>query len=82
QSFYNELKDQGLGYLSVDQGDSADSVSKFVSEFKYTFPVALNGEAKSDIVSAYGVPAFPTNLIIAADRTIVARFVGYDEEGL
>jgi peroxiredoxin len=82
QSMYTGLKGQGFGYLSVNQGDAAAKVTKFIAENKYTFPVALNGEKDADVVTHYGVPAFPTNFIIAPDRTIVARFVGYDKDGL
>jgi len=82
QSMFPGLKKQGFAYLSVNQGDSADAVNKFIAENKYTFPVALNGSKDADVVTTYGVPAFPTNLVIAPDRTIIARFVGFDEEGL
>ena len=82
QSMFPGLEDQGFGYLSVNNGDKADRVSKFVKEFGYTFPIALNGSSESDVVAKYGVAAFPTNLVIAPDRTITARFVGFDEDGL
>lgn len=82
QAMFPGLKDQGFAYLSVNQGDAATAVTKFIKESKYTFPVALNGTGDADVVTKYGVPAFPTNFIIAPDRTVVARFVGFDEDGL
>jgi len=82
QAMYPGLHDQGFVYLSVNQGDSSESVNKFIAESQYTFPVGLNGKKDSDIVDRFGVTAFPTNYIIGPDRTVVARFVGFDEEGL
>jgi peroxiredoxin len=82
QAMFPGLKGQGFAYLSVNQGDSATAVNKFIADNRYTFPVALNGSDDGDVVKRYGVPAYPTNFVIAPDRTIVARFVGFDEEGL
>jgi len=82
QSMFSGLKDQGFAYLSVNQGDAAEKVSKFIKDNGYTFPIALNGSGATDIVNTYGVAAFPTNLVIAPDGTITARFVGFDEAGL
>lgn len=82
QAMYPGLRDQNFAYLSVNNFDQPEEVTKFVKEFGYTFPIAMNGKDDADIVKTLGIPAYPTNLIIAPDRTVVARFVGYDEEGL
>jgi len=82
QAMYPGLKDQGFAYLSVNNFDLGPKVAKFIGDSGYTFPVVLNGTGASDVAGKYGVAAYPTNLIIAPDGTITARFVGFDEDGL
>lgn len=38
--------------------------------------------SKNAVAEKYGVQAYPTNYIIKADRTIAARFTGFDETSM
>ncbi|MBN2053391.1 TlpA family protein disulfide reductase [bacterium] len=50
---YGELKDKGLVFFSISSDKAADSaqVSKFVKQFRYTFPVLL--DVDSAVVEKY-----------------------------
>lgn len=41
--------------------------------------VKINGDQRRDLVERYAVKAYPTGLMIAADGTEAARFVGYQK---
>ena len=41
--------------------------------------VKVDGDQRRDLVERYAVTAYPTGLMIAADGTEAARFVGYQK---
>jgi thioredoxin-like negative regulator of GroEL len=77
---YKGLKAQGMEYISVNQGDSAEVINKYVKEGKFNFPIVMDKKG-ADIAKMYGVMAYPTNYIIK-DGKVVARFVGFDEKAM
>ena len=66
----------------MNYNDSADVIKKYFKENGFTFTEVMNGEKKDDIVSNYGVQAFPTNYVISPEGKVIARFIGFDEAGI
>ena len=66
----------------MNYNDSADVIKKYFKEEGFTFTEVMNGEKKDDIVSNYGVQAFPTNYVISPEGKVIARFIGFDEAGI
>jgi thiol-disulfide isomerase/thioredoxin len=74
-----QYHDKGFDILSVNLGDDSKTVSKIWSEGKFSMHAVLNGDKVS---AAYHVEAIPTNYVIGPDGKIMARFVGFDEQGI
>ena len=72
------LRGKGLRVITVNEGDPADLITKFLKEKSYSFQVGMNGKG-ADVVKQYGVKAFPTNYLISPEGKIVARFTGFKE---
>jgi len=66
----------------VNYNDSADVIKKYFRENGFTFTAIMNGNGNNDVVNVYGVQAFPTNYVISPEGKVVARFVGFDEDGI
>ena len=77
---YAGLKAQGLEIISVNQGDSAEIINKFVKQGKFQFPIVMDKHG-SKIAEIYGVQAYPTNFLIK-DGKVVSMSVGFDEKAL
>jgi thiol-disulfide isomerase/thioredoxin len=67
QALHAEYGD-ALVVLGVNQGESAETISRFGSEFSLTYPLLL--DAGSVVNRTYGVVGLPTTLFINADGTI------------
>jgi hypothetical protein len=69
--------------ISINEGDPAATIKKFAKDSKFAFPIVMNKKGGPDVVSLYKVDAFPTNYLVnAKNGKILARFVGFDEEGM
>ena len=74
------LRSQGGEVLSVDTGDTAAAIGDVWKQGKYQMPALMD---KDDSVStAYKVTGVPTNYLVGSDGKIVARFEGFDMDGL
>jgi thiol-disulfide isomerase/thioredoxin len=71
---YRHFKDRGREILAVDCRENAALVSRFMDEYKLSFPAAL--DASGRIAAIYGITAFPTTYIIDREGKIVTRVVG------
>ena len=81
QKLYAELGEKGLGVVAVNRGDPEPLVERFARDAKATFPVVMGGgEGSYAVGRAYGVGAYPTNLLLAPDGKVLFRAVGYSEE--
>jgi thiol-disulfide isomerase/thioredoxin len=76
QVLYDQLKARGLTIVAVDVMEDRDTVSAFLRQNKYTFPVLLDVDGKVGGSSLYGVSAIPTNYVLDRKGRIVARAVG------
>ena len=74
-----QYRGKGFDILSVNLGDQPASVAKIWKTGKFTMHAVLNGDKVSQ---AYHIEAIPTNYVIGPDGKIVARFVGFDEQGI
>ena len=63
-----EMSDRGLVLLTVNSGESADKVRRFMIEHGLSFTVLL--DTKNSIVRAYNVRAIPTTFFIDKDGII------------
>jgi thiol-disulfide isomerase/thioredoxin len=54
--------------IGMDVQETPEQVDRFVRGLGLTFPVAIDGSG--DIVSRYGVTAFPTTIVVGADGRI------------
>jgi thioredoxin-like negative regulator of GroEL len=77
---YKGLKAQGMEYISVNQGDSAEVINKYAKETNFEFPIVMDKKG-GDIAKMYGVMAYPTNYLIK-DGKVFAKFVGFDEKAM
>jgi hypothetical protein len=74
-----ELKSKGFDMITVNGGDDARTIGKFWKEQGFTMPAAMHGDK---VATLYHVSAIPTNYVIGSDGKILARFLGFDEEGI
>ncbi len=81
-ALYEKLKDQGLNVIAINGFEPKETILKYVKEGKFAFPMAMNGKDANDVAKAYGVQAYPTNYVLDPTGKIVARFTGYNEEGI
>jgi outer membrane lipoprotein-sorting protein/peroxiredoxin len=81
QQLFSELKDKGLDLIAVNNGDSKDTINKYVAENKFTFKIGMPPQGYG-IFNDYGVQAYPTNYVVDSKGKVVFRCVGFDEEGI
>lgn len=80
QSLYDKVKDEGVIFLCVSKEDGA-TVSEFVREKGYTFPIYTRSP---ELPLVFDVEGIPTTFIIGPDGKIALRHVGaakWDDEG-
>jgi thiol-disulfide isomerase/thioredoxin len=70
---------KGFDIFSVNLGDDAATVSKIWNEGKFSMHAVLHGDKVSQ---AYHIEAIPTNYVVGPDGKILARFVGFDDQGI
>jgi thiol-disulfide isomerase/thioredoxin len=61
-------------YISMDAGDTNAEVLQYETDYGSLFPAASGTEGGGDaVVSAYGIGAFPTVILIAPNRDILKQ---------
>lgn len=78
QQLYNERKDAGLVVLAVDLQESQSTVSKFMADNKYSFPVLLDKDGK--VATDYGIQRIPLSLLIDKNYKIISAREGAMED--
>jgi thiol-disulfide isomerase/thioredoxin len=71
---YRRFHDQGLEFLAVDIMENSKDVSAFLSEYKLSFPAAL--DPSGSISNNYGIQAIPATFIVDRDGKIILSTVG------
>jgi thiol-disulfide isomerase/thioredoxin len=75
EQLYKDTKDSDLVIVTVNLQETKSTVSKFMTENKYSFPVWL--DIKGDVANQYGVSGIPLSLLINKDFKIVSAHEGY-----
>lgn len=78
QQLYKERKDTDLVILTVDLQESQSTVSKFMTDNKYDFPVLLDNNG--DVASTYGIMNIPLSILIDENFKIVSAREGAMED--
>jgi peroxiredoxin len=71
QAVYAEVRESGGTVVAIDQHEAADTVKRFVDEFRLTFPVGIDGDGS--LFARYGVQYIPTSYVV--DKNGVVRFM-------
>jgi peroxiredoxin/outer membrane lipoprotein-sorting protein len=74
-----EFSGKGLQVVSVNGGDSAETIAKFCKQSGVTHTIVMD---QGKVSSLYGVQAIPTNYVIGADGKIIGAYEGFDEAGI
>jgi thiol-disulfide isomerase/thioredoxin len=74
-----QLKGKGLNIYSVNLGDDRGTVAKIWSQDRLGMHAVLGGEKISE---QYRIQAIPTNYVLDPSGKILARFMGFDEQGI
>jgi thiol-disulfide isomerase/thioredoxin len=78
QEVYEMYKDEEFVLLAVNQGESRETVQKFLWANGYTFPIALDGEMK--VGGMYRITGLPENYFIDRDGVIRVKRIGAMEK--
>lgn len=87
KELYEKYKSKGFEIVAValEYGSYEQQVSKWkkaIKDDKMTWQQVLNGKGEDDIVTKYGVGAFPTKLLVDKDGTILLRVTDDHERKL
>jgi peroxiredoxin len=74
---YKKYQDKGLQIVGINEDGprSQAKVKPFVRSFKIKFPILI--DSNNDVMRRLQVQSLPTTVLIAADGTIIQRYVGY-----
>ena len=74
EKLYQETKDSDLVIITVDIGESLDTVKPFVESNKYNFKVLLDPD--QSVATKYNISSIPTSYFIDADGNIISKHIG------
>ena len=74
-----DLKSRGLETLTINTTDSSKEIQKFWADGKLKLKAAYGGER---VAEKYRVGALPTNYLIGNNGKVLARFEGFDDDGI
>ncbi|MBU8914230.1 MAG: TlpA family protein disulfide reductase [Spirochaetales bacterium] len=75
QTLYDELSDDGLEIVAVNVLEAEDTVSAFVEENGFTYPVLLDRDGRVSL--RYSVRAYPTTYILDRAGNVIAVRQGF-----
>jgi cytochrome c biogenesis protein CcmG/thiol:disulfide interchange protein DsbE len=68
QAFYDAHRDQGFVILAINAGESQGTVSAFISQMDFTFPVLLDPGER--VLSSLGTTGLPTSFVVGQDGVV------------
>lgn len=77
RNIYDKIKDNNFSVLCISRGEKDDVVKKFIEQFKYTFPVFLDPDAKT--YNLFASKYIPRNFVIGKDGKIKWTSTGFRE---
>lgn len=72
---YDKIKDANFTVLCISRGEKEEVVKKFIEQYKYTFPVYLDTEAKT--YNLFASKYIPRNFVIGKDGKIKWASTGF-----
>ena len=75
KNIYNKIKDTNFTVLCISRGEKEDVVKKFIEQYKYTFPVYLDTDAKT--YNLFASKYIPRNFVIGKDGKIKWASTGF-----
>ncbi len=75
----SDLKSRGLETLTINTTDSSKEIQKLWADGKLKLKAAYGGEK---VAEKYRVGALPTNYLIGNNGKVLARFEGFDDDGI
>ncbi len=75
QTLYDELSDDGLEIVAVNVLEAEETVSAFVEENGFTYPVMLDRDGRVSL--RYSVRAYPTTYLLDRDGNVIAVRQGF-----
>lgn len=74
EKIYQEYKDQGLVFLTINSGEEKDIVVEYMDSKGYTFPVLL--DSKLEVSREYKTSSIPVSFFINKEGKIASKKVG------
>jgi peroxiredoxin len=74
QAAYEQYRDKGVEFLGVNMQEDKNTVSRFVEQYKLTYPILL--DQSGSVAKAYRVSGVPTTYFIDKEGIIRAKWVG------
>ncbi|HEX9026040.1 MAG TPA: TlpA disulfide reductase family protein [Clostridium sp.] len=74
EKLYQETKDNDLVIVTVEIGESLDTVKPFIDSNKYSFKVLLDPD--QSVATKYNIASIPTSYFIDAEGYIISKHVG------
>ena len=74
QSYYDAHRAEGFTLLAINAGESQPTVSNFIQQSGFTFPVLL--DSNNAILNRLGIRSFPTSFLVGTDGIVKAIYVG------
>lgn len=71
-----KFKDKKFEILSINSYDTKEDISWFCNKHKTTYKVLMNGK---DIAEKYGVPGFPTAILIDKEGKVIYSSGGFNQ---
>lgn len=72
--FHEKYSDKGLYILAINVAEDEAAIVKYLDEHPLPFTILLDPEGR--VAEAYGIRAYPTNLLVDTDRRLQWRAEG------
>jgi peroxiredoxin len=72
--FYQAHQAEGFTVLAINAGEDSTTVSSFINEKGFTFPVLLDPDTVT--LSNMGIDSFPTSILVGRDGVIKTIHIG------
>ncbi|MBI4563423.1 MAG: TlpA family protein disulfide reductase [Planctomycetes bacterium] len=75
-----EYSERGAVVLAINYRDSAETIAKYFKE--QGFSIRPLRQKRAEVNRAFGVSAYPTNVVIDREGKVAGRWVGFDEDAI
>ncbi|MCW5910886.1 MAG: TlpA family protein disulfide reductase [Cyclobacteriaceae bacterium] len=74
-----KYKNKDVVFLALAMGDDETKIRKFLERKPFNYNLIPHKDARN-VISRYGIMAFPTHVVLDAERKITYTAIGYHEE--